>query len=362
MQFKNILKNRFYVFPSNENIFDEDASDLIKKIFEDARLGVPERNQIELIDSNYNYDIYKVYFADKNACLKISFDSDSNLLKKEFDFYDKSKNSIHPEAIAFNSLKYGDLLNYSITSYEKSQSINKISNSILLENLNLIFDSINTIHSFSKPSENINLFVNSFFKYFDLNGNIPQHTIDILKNKYNFNLIKNLIKSLKKELKDLVNSLTKDSNTFCHGNLKPSNILFDNEKQEIKIINFENNFYGHKYFDIASLSINMSLSPSYNKDFFKSFLAHNKIPFSPKELESYYICYNILLRKTLIELLINYFFENYVLGQTRGSKIYQIISLYTYNVENFYKIPSFRENYNFFSSIFSEAVIGDENE
>jgi hypothetical protein len=362
MQFKDILNNRLYIFPSDENIFDENSLDLIQSIFRDAEFPIPQMDQIEFIDSNYNYDIYKIHFADQNVCLKISFDSSLDLLKKEFTFYEESNSDIHPKPIKYNSFKYGDLLNYSMTSYEIPLSVNKIAVSSLLENSKLIFDKINEISSFKISSNDINSFSDSLFKYLDLNGNIPQHTIDILKRKYNFNLIKNLIKNLKSELKSLSNSFNSNENIFCHGNLKPSNILFDNHTKEIKIINFENCFIGSKYFDLASLSINMNLDPQSNKDFFKSYLSHNKIIFSPQELEKYNKCHNFYLRKTLVELLINYFFENFVLGQVRGSKIYEIISLYTHNVENFYKIPSFKENYQLISSIFSEAVIGGEDE
>lgn len=362
MQFKNILKNRLYVFSSDENIFDEDSLDLIQSIFKDSGFSIPEKNQIEFIDSNYNYDTYKIYFADQNVCLKISFDSNSDSLKKEFNFYKKNISNIHPKSLKYNSFKYGDLLNYSITSYEELSSINKIGFSTLLENTNLFFDCMNDISSFNRPSKDINLVTESLLNRFDLNSNIPSHTLDMLKLKYNFNAIKNLIKNLKLELKNLSNSLDNDKNVFCHGNLKPSNILFNDSTKELKIINFENHFAGHRYFDLAHLSINFNLNSVYNKDLFKSFLHFNKINYSIKELEIYNKCYSFNLVKVLIELLISYFFENFVLGQARGSKLYQIISVYSHNEENFYKIPSFKENHKLISDIFAEGVIGDGNE
>jgi thiamine kinase-like enzyme len=360
MQFKNILKNRVYISPLNENIFDEDILDLMQTIFKHAKLNIPEKHQIEFIDSNYNYDIYKVYFLDQSVCVKISFNEKDLSLKEEFTFYKKNNNIIHPKSIKYNSLKYGNNLNYLIISYEEFLPIKKIGYSIFLNNLNLFFNKFSALKSLKFSSKNIESVIESVFKYCDIDEVLPQHTIEIIKQKYDLNSFKNFISSLKLEIKNLCNNPIINQDNLCHGNLKPSNILYS--ENDIKFINFENCFLGNIYFDIACLSINFKLNSDLDKDFFKKYLSYNNENFSVEKWESYRLCYNIMLRKILLELIINYFFEVFVLTQSRPSKIYELISLYTYNVDNFYKINSFRENYNLISNIFSEAIIGIEDE
>jgi len=360
MQFKNILKNRLYISSLNERILEEDSTDLVQTIFKDAELNIPEKNQIEFIDSNYNYDSYKVYFADQSVCVKISFDSNFSFLKKEYNFYKKNNNNLHPRAIKYNSINYGTDLNYLIISYEEIESIKKIGYSVLLENVNIFFDKFNYIKSFKGIHKNIQSIIDPLFKYCDIDKTLPQHTIEIIKQKYDLNSLKNFISSLKNEIKNLHIDSIINCDNFCHGNLKPSNILYSDG--DIKFINFENYFHGHLYLDIACLSINFKLNADLDKDLFKRFLIYNNENFSVEKWEIYRNCYNLMIRKILLELIINYFFEAFVLSQARPSKIYELISLYTYNVENFYKINSFKQNYNLISDIFSEAIIGNEDE
>jgi hypothetical protein len=360
MQFKNILQNRLYAFPTSQNLFDEDSLDLLKNIFKNANLGEPIKECIELIDSNYNYDIYRVDFKDQSVCVKVSFDAEETYLKREFDLFKSKDSSLYPKAIAFNSITYGIKLNYSIISYENYLSINKIGDSVLLSSSDFLFSKLNEMNFLPRSKNNINFVIDSLFRYCDLDNIIPQHTIESIKIKYNINLLKNFISTLKLEINNLCKNECVSKNDFCHGNLKPSNIL--SFEDEFKFINFENYFTGNKYFDLASLSINFKLNPDLNKSFFKKYLTFNEIKFCPNEWESYRICYNIILRKKLLELLISYFFENFVLSQHRLSKIFEIISLYVYNVENFQHIQCFKNNYNLISDIFTEAIIGTENE
>lgn len=360
MQFKNILNNRFYINTTNETFLEESPLDLIQNIFKDAKLNIPTEEQISLIDSNYEYDSYKIETLNQFYCVKVSYDENNNSLKREFDLLKSIDCLFFPKIINYNLFNYGLKIHYLITSYEEGESINKFQESLIIENYNLFFKALSSLNSVKPPKDKINWMVDKLFKYTNFDNAIPQHTIESIKLKYNIDDLKKFILNIKSEIKSLYKNVLLDKNVFCHGNLKPSNILYSGDG--LKFINLENNFSGNVYFDLASLSINFKLNQDLDREFFKKYLLYNNIVFTPKEWESYKICYSIMIRKILLELIIEYFFENFVLNQVRRLKIYNIICLYTYNCENFYKIPSFISNFDLISDIFSEAIIGNENE
>jgi hypothetical protein len=356
MEFKSILKNRLYAFPSSKNFLDEDSTDLIQNIFKHTKkLNIPESDQIELIDINLNYDTYLIDFADQSVCLKISFDKNNDLLKREFNLLNKLNGEISPHAIFCDSLNYGEKVHYSITSFEELPSFKENGHSELFKNLNNFFIKLDLLHNIDKPKESINWIEYYLSKYLNFENLPEESSFFSIRNPYNFNIFKKIISDVNLDIKNLLKSNSINKEEFCHGNLKPSNIL--NVDDEFKFINFENHFSGNKYFDIASLSINFQLNREIDKDFFENYLDYKKINFTSIEWQSYRNCYNIILRKVLIEILINFLMENIALSRVRPIKIFELACLYSYNQENFQIIQAFRDNYKFINDIFSEIIL-----
>jgi hypothetical protein len=357
MQFKNILKNRLYVFPPTEDLVLEDPLDLIQTIFKDTKkLNIPNKEQIELVDSNLNYDTYLIDFSDQPVCLKVSFDSECDLLEREFNLLNQLNGKISPQAIACNSVNYGNKIHYSISTFETLQSIKENAYSELFNNLDNFFINLDFLHDTPAPKQNFLWIENYIFKYLNFEKYFTKKSIFSIKNKYNFNLFKKIISEINIDINNLLKSDSLNKNDFCHGNLKPSNIL--NLDNQFKFINFENHFSGNKYFDIASLSINFQLNREIDKDFFQNYLSHKKINFTSMEWQSYKDCYNIILRRTFLEILINFLIEDVILSKRRPVKIFELTSLYCYNEENFQTIQVFKNNYKFINDIFSEIILG----
>ncbi len=359
MQFKNILQKRVYVFPSQEKILEEDPFDLIQDIFKHTKkLNIPNENQIELVDTNINYDIYLINFSNQSVCLKVSFDSESDLLERDFNLLNQLDDKISPQAIACGKIDYGNKINYSISTFETLPSIKENGYSELFKNLNNFFIKLDFLHETKPPKENSKWIENYIFKYLNFEKAITEKSIYSLKNKYDITMFKKIFSELKIDVNNLLISDLFNKGEFCHGNLKPSNIL--NIDNEFKFINFENHFSGNKYFDIASLSINLHLNRELDKNFFQNYLDYKKNNFTPIEWQSYKNCYNIILRKTLLEILSNFLIEDVVLLRSRPSKIFELTSLYCYNEENFQVIQTFKNNYKFINNIFSETILGKE--
>ena len=355
MHFKNLLNDRIFVSPSNSQIIFEENEELIQAIFKDSKIKIPESNQIKFIDSNYNYDIYLIYNEDFNFCLKISFNPDDVFLKNEFEILNKIQNNFTVKPIAYKQFKYGDIIHYSLTTFEKYHSLNEFGHFLYFEKIDLILNSLKEFHQLINLKKDVNFFIKQFINNNNIDYILSQHSIDLIKTKYNISIIENFISELKNDILNLSSNDILYKNEFCHGNLKASNILL--RDSDVKFINFENSFIGNSYLDLASIIINLNFNKNLEKEVFSKFLLHKNISYSESEWHSYKYCYDVIIRKTLLEIFMNFFFEVFVLRQSRPFKIYQLINFYSLNIENFSKIESYKKYYKFIEEVFSETII-----
>jgi hypothetical protein len=359
MSLKNLLDKRIYIFPESSNLFESDDNSLYEEIFKKSKFKYTDIDSIEFVNSNYNYDTYKIKIKNNFYILKYTLDESSNLLKKESNFLKKNKLILFPDFIEYDKINYGDNIQYSITECIQTESMNHLGTSLMLENIKVFFADFNELSSLNFKCNNFYYYINQHLKKIDFNK-IPQDSIESISNQYDINIIKNLIYEIKLEI---INNSKSDSfcqNDFCHGNLKLSNIF--NCKDYFRFSNLDNYFIGNRYLDFSNLAIECCLNIDLEKDLFKQYLDVKKMTFSVSEWESYKKCYNIIIRKYFLDLLIKYFYEVFVLNRTRPIKIYNIIKLITKNIDNFLKIPSVRNNYSLINDIISKSIFSAKDE
>lgn len=354
MNLKNLLKNRFYVYPGKEFIIKDEGFSIIENIFKDANFNFELENNVEFLDSNYEYDVYKFHFGGKGYILKYSLNESDNLLKNEFNLIIDINSNLLQTPIKNNSFKYGDYISYSIYSFEEEVSLKENGNSFFVQNSELFFDCLSHINEKPVSKYNIEDFFINFFNNYKIE-NLIMHDLDAIKNDIDLDIINNLLQNVKNEIKFFLSEVKNYNQSLCHGNLINSSILCGDDY--FKFINFANSFNSHEYYDLCDVFFNLKIPNSHEKDYFFSYLKYKGIDFEPKEWELYKNYYNIIIRKRLIEYIFALIYEKYILFFNRPVKIYSIVSDFSLSFDDFMKISSFKENHKYIINLYSSLIL-----
>jgi hypothetical protein len=358
MNFKSLLKNRFYIYPAKEFIIEGESLNIVENILKDAKFTCDLENNIEFLDSNYDYDIFKFSISERNFILKYSLSDSNNLLRNEFNLLSDIESDLVQHTYKNNTFKYGDYISYSIYSFEEEPSFKESGYSDFINNYNTFFECFSTYNK--KPISKLN--IDDYIIYF-LNSykieNLTIHEIETIKNALDLDLINSFLNSIKNEMKYYLSQVKNNNKSLCHGNLTASNIL--NGGEYFKFINFTQSFNCHEYYDVCDVFFNFKFPVSSEREYFSNFLKYKESKFELQEWELYKNYYNLIIRKKLIEYLFALIYEKYVLFFSRPVRIYSIVNDFSLSLDHFLKIPEFKQNYKYIADLFSSLILKNES-
>jgi hypothetical protein len=352
MNFDTLYKNRPYLFEIEKDVF-EDNNEILIKICKDANLEEP--SQTAFVASNYDYDAYRVVCDGRWYYIKYSFDANNTSLKHEHEVVKNLKNFRTAAPIKYNKIKFGDPIHYSISSFEFAENVKNSGLCSLFEHKEQFLVDFGSLQNGFLPEMCFDEYLEKFLKSNDLNS-FPDEAIESIKSHSSFDKINQIIEDLKKEILfySKIQHLRKEE--FCHGDLKPSNILF--RGKSFDFIDFDNSFKGNRYFDLASLVINIGVNQDTERQIFNF---HSKnLPLNC--WSEYKACYEVAIRKTFLEMLISYLKEVYIFSSFRPIKILEMATKFSNNNQRFSNIPSVLKSYEFIYKTMFEPIIGQDQE
>lgn len=356
MNIDNIYKNRPFLFEVENDLF-EGENEVVSAIFKDA--GFNDTIEYNFVESNYDYDLYKVRANGRLYCLKYSLDSDDNKLKKESEILKTLDNSISPTFVAYNKFKFGDIIHYLIMSFENFDNLKNFGIAPTLASKDFLFESYCKLDSCSYRAVNFSDYLNNFLQEVALKS-IPDDSLSHIQDHTDLEKIRSIFCGVEKEILDLCSPKITRRKEFCHGNLKSSNILYCNGV--FKFIDFSNSYVGNSYFDLADFALSIGASPQLERELFISFIDKKQKSFSNEEWFDYRMCYEISLRKMFLQSLSNYLKEVYVFASSRPMKILEIVHFFTDNNQQLMKVQTIKNNYEFIYSSFLEPILGEYSE
>lgn len=351
MDLKNLLKNKTFVFNSDEGSSTD--FEVVYEIIKFCKLG--EISSVEFVTANVNYDCYKVTIDDKSYFVKYSLDSSYKGFQNEYSILNTNEFAWQPTIIACGTLKFGDEIAYSVTSFEYAETINEAGRSIIIEYLPEFIENYFSLQDKNLSRENINSFLSRVLSECSV-ANLPDEVAEVFKTKNQIETINKITEEIKNDINNFYNPSILDKKDLCHGNLNLENILF--RDGNFKFVNFTKSFTSNLYLDVASIVINFNLDHEVEKLIVKSFSDHQDSTLYQEKLKEYNCCYEIMIRVKALESLFDLIQESYSLESERPSKIMKIISSFSINSSRFIKIPTFKKHYEFIYSTILEPIIG----
>ena len=273
------------------DLTNQSHKELLKLILK--RHGEENVLNIKLIDENDEYDSFLVETYENDFLVKISLDK--LVIFYEFTILKGIENlHISPIAIDRGEVEFGKTIYYTIQTYEHSDNLNLLGNSIILENpYKDNFDmALNILHKFIPPLEVHDFFDNdqTFFEYHKINfKNLIQYVDANEINEFNF--IESIYTEVYEEMMTFF-STTKNSlkqKTLVHGNIDASTIITNSTL--FKFINFENSFIGNHFFDLVNIVFELQTT------------GLNELDFVSKRLKSVNLVENRLKAKDLLQTI-----------------------------------------------------------
>jgi serine/threonine protein kinase len=347
---QSLFKNKPYVFEVEKDSF-EDNYEIIYGIFDE--IGMKKPDEVHFLAANYNYDAYKVKCEDKYYFVKYSLDSKNKSLAYEFDIIKKLKTPTIATPIAQDSFTFGDIIHYSVYEFQFAENIKQYGLGLIIENLDNFIYSYSFLQNRYKPKKTFNNYIEDFLNNSNLDFLIDE-SLSAIKKHSNLEIIKKIIDDIKKEIMILARKPLFEQKDFCHGNLKPSNILFRNGF--FKFIDFEESFCGHRFLDIAHLCLHSFLPDEKQIEIAKKIYSN----FSNEDLSNYRHCYALMLRIVFLNCFLDLIKEVFVLDSSRPIKIFFLVERFIKNEKSFLFIPSVRENHKFLHDMFYNTIIGTD--
>ena len=183
---------------------------------------------------------------------------------------------------------------------------------------------------------------------------MSEDELDAIKDYTDLNKIKKIFQYLHKDLKTINYDIFNEKKYLCHGSINEKNILY--RDGVFKFINFGNAYSSHCFFDLADLIINLGFDQKYEVEILNLFCKN--LGLSSEESKNIYLaCYNIAIRKNLLNTIYSYIKETYLLKSMRSEKIIDISKNFSNNYQRFLKINYFYQDKGFFFKTITEPIL-----
>lgn len=345
--------NRPYLFSLNQTDTENEllAQNMLKKI------GFASIEDVKFLDSQMDFDSFSVVVDGQARCFKYSFDVDGSFFAHEFNIL-KQLAPFSPIAYKHGKTKYGEPVQYIVTSFESADTVTEFGFSSIFEyNDSFIytFDKLRSV----KVDRTFSHYLNDIFSRCDIEQ-LPEHILAAIIDHTNIDNLRLILKTLKTEVEYLSRQSFCKTSDFCHGKLIPDNILIRNNL--FKFQHLQHGYMGNQLFDLCNLFINMGIPLEYQRQFamdYKSlFPDFNEQQF----IEEYNSCFNLMLRLFVYETIFNYLCEVYLYENSRPAKILQMVSVFLRNEEALAMIPSLSQYNTFLIRDIMEPLIGSPNQ
>lgn len=352
MRLEEIYKNKPYVFNVSSN--DRQGEELAWKILE--KIGYSRISNVSFLSSNPDQDTFKVQLDDKSLCFKYSMDDSNPIFSREFEALNQLA-PFCPSAEKHGKIKFGEKIQYLVTSFEFAENVRDFGIGCIFENFNSFFYSFNQLQRV-KIERSFSQYLKDFFARNNFD-NLSEHSRDAIKETAMGDKLSDIFKLLKSEIEHLCSRAPFSNSDFCHGNLQPSNILV--RDCHFKFIDLGDCFMGHRFLDVTRLLLCAGLDLNQQKELICHLTQQAGESLEEGLTIEYNFCYNISLRLLLYKIIFEYLVEVYVYESSRPQKLLKVIDTFLRNENAWRQITSIQEYCAFLFNDFMEPVIGRED-
>ena len=343
--------DRPYLF----SLYQRDAENelLVENILK--KIGFSDVENVCFLDSKMDFDCFKATVDGQLRYFKYSFDLDSSFFAHEFNIL-KQLAPFAPVAYKHGKTKYGEPLQYIVTSLENVDTLTEFGISSILENKDSFLYSFHQLRSVS-VDKTFSHHVSEIFARCDINK-LPEHSIAAIKSHSNLDSLESILKILKNEIEYLSRQSLCKTSEFCHGNLCTDNILVKDNL--FKFQHLQSGYMGNQLFDLCYLFINMGIPLEYQRQFSMDYKSIFPDFNQDKFIEEYNFCFNLMIRLFVYETIFNYLCEVYLYENSRPAKILQMVNIFLRNKEALSMIPSLGQYSTFLIRDIMEPLIGSD--
>lgn len=356
MDSHDLFINRAFVFSSLSPASEEDRV-FVESILKQANFEGPIDSVMSIGFTN-DYDSYEIKSGDKTFILKFSLDKRCPSIFIEGAVLEGSRNMIAPKLIGFGVTKAGEEISYLVYEKLNAESLKELGRGFLMDNLSSFCSSLRWL-GFVEQSTCSELplfdkFVGRFLEMADISKYFLEDSLESLRGYTDFNKLETILNSLKESIIDEVNTQQDVFNKtgLCHGSLSLDNIF--SRKGWFKFSDYDKAFNGNPVLDLAWLVLNLGLNKSAEKDLIKAYFT----PATSSYKDDYDTCFSIMSKLFLLELVVLYLQEVYLLGGSREDKILELNEKLAQGVSRFHGIKAFDEHKDFIVKTITEPILG----
>jgi len=320
--------------------------------------------EVKLIDDNDDYDSFYAFTSKGSFCIKVSFDKE--VLLYEYTILKGLESlSVAPRVFGMSEIEFGDTVYYTIQSYEHSDNLYELGQSIILdEKYNHFNEALSLFHKTVPPEEIHDYFdtFETYLKYQKLNFESLLKYVDKGEEEV-FEFIKTVYNNTYNEMIEIYekNKNSLSLNFLVHGNLDLSTII--ENSYFFKFINFENCFLGSPLFDIANLVFELQMNGLNEYDFVSKrihmmSLTENRFKIA-NYVNEYKICKILCVRKKFLTFLKEYLKEVVIYNNQRIDKMAKLGHEFSNSFYRFDEISEFKKHKDLFVSKFSALILDD---
>jgi len=326
--------NQAFAFVEQEEV--EEKHDVVKEILQHAQMGEPE--DIVFLGSCLNYDSFRVSIGQWSYTVKYTLDDTSYRgLRNEAKILQSGHCACQPIYVDSGRFKFGDWVEYLIVSHEYADSVEDIGKQQTMELAAELTEAMAALQFNSLPNIGVIDWILDEAKA----TNISRETFGEIGDDELFDAISAVRKNVLAELNILMKNPALSKNQFCHGNLKPSNILC--RDGFFKFINFTKSFQGSSFLDLASVAIYLGLDTMAEKILFKEFMAAIGVAETAAEWNDYRCCHAVMIRIIFLRSLFGLIHEQIFFEPLRTAHILNHVLTFNINLIDIVKIPCLRD-------------------
>jgi thiamine kinase-like enzyme len=264
----------------------------------------------------------------KNFCFKYSLDTSYPFFSSESDA-SRQLFPFCPKVEKFGKVSFGQDIQFIISSFEEGENLGDFGIARIFEfekSLSKSLKAMSKVKTERPFRTYINDFLSSYTKEF-----IPSYELEHLSKFHNINQIDFILNELKKQIIEISNLLRtfNENLCFCHGSLKPSNILIHNDM--FKFTDLHRGFLGSQFFDITYLLTYIGLSKDQQKEFISNIYKNQGRNFNLKDFLEYETNYDLCLRIHAYKNLLQSLVEIFSSEERQLRKVWDSLNFFTIN-------------------------------
>lgn len=346
----DIFEGKLYTLPTNRKPDNSDKS-LIKKALERDGHYISLDN-LQLVKTGEDYDLFFIKTDDKFYSLKLSFDGDNKSLRRELNLVKKLNCKNVPSFVGGGNIVIGDKLFYLLCETSPSEPITDYGTGALTGNLNKFLQDYSEFSNDTPSSYSFREQTKDFAESLNLDNLFTGDDVENINSNSDYPLCRDILNNLNKEIVDLSKKIDHPFEHNILGDLDTSYIFYDG--LDFQFFDLKNCCRGHVFSDLINISLTLGLSKNYEKHFITKSCSELGIEYD-KQLFS--ILYNLELRKKSLKLFVNYLKEIYLYEFQRPEEILKISQEFTNSYENYCKIPIIKENRHFIFKNITEPIL-----